>query len=528
MSDSSKKSVDLAPKPLVTLSGHEDIIYRMLYLAGGKRLVTCSQDKTVRIWNVETGEQEGSSMEHDGWLEGLAVTRDEKRILSGGLGKRLVIWDVETRQVVEEWLGDDTTAGIRCISMSPDGDLVASGHGQGGVIVREMDGGTIKYSLKSGSDGVNALCFSPDGTKLACGGGDAIRVFDVDSGDLILGPIEGHTRDVFSAVWSLDGSQLFTSSWDHTIRHWDSESGEAIGEPWTGHTSDVTSLSLSPDGMKLASVSIDNTVRFWGTDSGDPIGEPLHHEDNLWAVTFSPSGEFVACGGSDKQVSIWRVPWWGDSKEEKHRSFLDRPAVTIPRPTATDLHRQLDYLDLPTGRPSSPHSRPHPNDTQSSPSSWRMWRTLPRRLFGRLHLPPRRGEVTTIYPGILQQRVYVASRDDESTAESPTEPLPTVPGHYPGFSIIVESVSSSDSLGGNQAAAAPPQDNSEPVQGSCCSLFSFRRGRSGTVSVPPAMELTQHVAPASNTPPPVVSSSHPSTQNIMDLPAVVDLPPGMA
>ncbi|KIJ18025.1 hypothetical protein PAXINDRAFT_71621 [Paxillus involutus ATCC 200175] len=312
MSDSSKKSVDLrvTPKPLLTISGHEDVIYGMLYLAGGKRLVTCSQDKTVRIWNVETGEQEGSSMVHDGWVDALAVTRDEKRILSG-MGKRLVIWDVETRQVVEEWLGEDTTAGIRCIAMSPNGDFVASGHSQGGVIVREMDGGTVKCLLESGADDVAALCFSPNGTKLACGGDEAIRVFDLDSGDLILGPIEGHTRDVFSVVWSLDGSRLFTASWDHTIRHWDSETGEAIGEPWTGHTSSVNRLSLSPDGSKLASSSTDETVRFWDVDSGEPIGEPLPHEMNVWALTFSPSGEFVACG--DHKVSIWRVPWWDDS-----------------------------------------------------------------------------------------------------------------------------------------------------------------------------------------------------------------------
>ncbi|KAF8833981.1 WD40 repeat-like protein [Paxillus ammoniavirescens] len=393
MSDTSKKSVDLAPKPLLTLSGHEGTVFRVTYIAGGERLVTCSYDKTVRIWNVATGEQEGLSMEHnDGWLEGLAVTGDGKRILSGGQGKRLVTWDVETCQVVEEWLSDDTTTGIRCIAMSPFGDLVASGHSDGDVIVREMDGGTVRYSLKSGSGDVNALCFSPDGRKLACGGGEAIRVFNLDSGDLILGPIEGHTNQIFSVLWSLDGSQLFTGSWDSTIRHWDFESGAAIRDSWTGHTGEVTSISLSPDGTKLASVSLDNTLRFWGTDSSDPIGEPLHH---------------------------------------------DGP-----------------------------------------------------------------------------------SRDDESATESPTEPLPTAPGHYARFSIIVESVSSSDSLDGNQATAGPPQDNSEPVQGSCCSLFSRRRGRSGTASAPPVMGLTQRAAPTPTTPPPpVVSSPHLSTPNVTNLPA---------
>ncbi|KIK96309.1 hypothetical protein PAXRUDRAFT_826106 [Paxillus rubicundulus Ve08.2h10] len=523
MPDTSKKSVDLATKPILTISGHEHTVFRISYLADGKRFVTCSYDKTVRIWNVETGEQEGSSMEHDGWIEGLAVTKDEKRILGGGNGKALRIWDVETQQLIEEWDGDTT---IRSIAVSPDGDLVASGHELGKITVREMDGGRVKYSLQAGSGGVYALCFSPDGTKLACGDDQAIRVFDLENGNLILGPSKDHARRISFIVWSLDATQFFAASWDMTIRRWDSETGEEIGKPWTGHTSEVTSISLSPDGTKLASVSLDHTVRFWATDSGDLIGKLLYHdhEQRIWAVTFSPSGEFVACGGSDQKVSIWRVPWWDDSKE--HKSFLDLPAVTIPRP---DVGRQSDYLDLPTN-PSSPRSRMHIGNTQSSPSSRRPWRAFPHRLFGRLYLPPRRGEVTTVYPGILQQRVYVASRDDENTSETPTEPLPTAPGHYARFSIIVETISSSDSLDGDRVTAATPTDNPEPVQASCCSFLSRRRRHSGTASSPPAaMELTQHVSRISNPAPPLpAASSYQVTHNVLDHSAVVELPPGMA
>ncbi|KAF9221844.1 WD40 repeat-like protein [Gyrodon lividus] len=288
-------------------------------------------------------------MVHDGWLEGLAVTKDGKRILSGGLDKKLRIWDVETHQLVEDWDGHGTF--IRSISMSPDGELVASGHGDGGVVIREMDGGTVKHSLKSGSGDVNSVCFSPNGKKLAASGGDqAIRVFNVETGDLILEPIERHTDHVYSVVWSLDGSRLFTASRDRTIRCWDSETGEAIGDPWTGHTDIVHFLSLSPDGTKLASTSTDTTVRFWDTDSGDSIAEPLQHGDSIWPVTFSPTGEFMACGGVDGEVSIWRVPWW-DASKEAHESFLDLPAVppgpsNAIRHTVTDLDRQLDFLDV--------------------------------------------------------------------------------------------------------------------------------------------------------------------------------------
>jgi hypothetical protein len=122
------------------------------------------------------------------------------------------------------------------------------------------------------------------------------------------------------------------------------------------------------------------------------------------------------------------------------------------------------------------------------------------------------------------QRVYVASRAGESTPESRTESLPTAPGHYPGFSIIVESVSSTDSHNANQPTPAPP-DNSNHVQVSCCALFSRRRARSGTASVSPAIELSEHATPTSNPPVPRgVTPSHPTAQNVLDLPAVAELP----
>jgi WD40 repeat protein len=319
MSNTSKKSIDLTSQLLLTISGHENTVYGIVYLPGGGRLVTCSDDHTVKIWDLENGEQEGRAMHHrgtTGWAQGLAVTRDGKRILSSASDMVLRVWDAETHQPIAEWGGHE--GGILCIVVSPDDQLVASGDRQGRIVIREMkEDGQMKHAIETVRGDVNSICFSPDGTKLASGHDDnMIRVFDVESGDLILGPIQGHTKQVYSVIWSLDGSRLFTASWDHSIRLWDSETGEAIGDPWLGHTDFINSLSLSPDGTKLTSASLDKTVRFWGTESGDPIGEPLQHGNRVWVAAFSPSGEFIACGEESGKVSIWRVPWWDDSKDK--------------------------------------------------------------------------------------------------------------------------------------------------------------------------------------------------------------------
>jgi WD40 repeat protein len=337
MFHTSAKSVGLTPKPLLTISGHKGVVNGIVYLPEGGGLVTCSYDKTIRTWNVESGEQEGMAMEHGGWAEGLVVTRDGKRIVSGsGPGDNVLkVWDLETHQPIAEWGGHE--ASICCIAMSPDNQLVASGENRGKIIIREMNSredGRIKQAIETGCS-MYSICFSPDGTKIASGHDDhMIRVFDVDNGDLILGPIEGHTKEVKSVVWSLDGSRLITVSFDRSIRFWDTATGKAISDPSKGHTGCINSISLSPDGTKLASASGDKTVRFWATDSGDPIGEPLQHEDCVWAVTFSPSSEFVACGEYGGKVSIWRVPSLSDVRSVQFSSVsFSQPSCVAPSHT---------------------------------------------------------------------------------------------------------------------------------------------------------------------------------------------------
>jgi WD40 repeat protein len=334
----------------MTMSGHEGVVRGIAYLPGGERIVTCSLDKTVRIWDVENGEQEGTSMKHKDRLFGLAVTRDGKRILSGGDSGRIIkVWDVETHELIEEW--GSYSSWIFCVVISPDDQLAASCDINGTIVIREMrEGGLgeIRHSIDAGS-GVHSLCFSPNGGKLACtvgsllGGGSDIHVYDVESGELVLGPLKGHQYLVRCVLWAFDGSQLFSASDNHAIRCWDSDTGESIGDPWTGHTDTVNSLSLSPDGTKIASASDDQTVRFWDAQSGDPIAQPLYHDNVPVAVTFSPSGEFVASGGSDTKVSIWRVPWWVEGRKQviTTPTYLQRCSLPYPLLQAHHLRPQL-------------------------------------------------------------------------------------------------------------------------------------------------------------------------------------------
>lgn len=78
-----------------------------------------------------------------------------------------------------------------------------------------------------------------------------------------------------------------------------------------GHTDKVTSIALSPDGHTIASASFDDTIRLWDARTGQTIQE-LTIKQPVFAVSFSPDGQYIACAYSyshdiDFSIHIWNL-----------------------------------------------------------------------------------------------------------------------------------------------------------------------------------------------------------------------------
>ncbi|CAE6346739.1 unnamed protein product [Rhizoctonia solani] len=143
-----------------------------------------------------------------------------------------------------------------------------------------------------------SLAFSSDSTRIAIGFKDGTVISqDAHTGNILIGPLRGHTDWVKSIAFSPDGSKIASGSDDHTIIVWDAYTGARIVGPLLGHNSDVMSVCFSPDGGYVLSGSFDCTTSIWDSRSGCLVpGSLQKHPGPVYCAAFSPDGKHVACG----------------------------------------------------------------------------------------------------------------------------------------------------------------------------------------------------------------------------------------
>ena len=164
------------PVPPLHWMGHSSTILSLSCSPSRNHIATGSYDKTICIWDVETGATVGNSlMGHTGYVEFVAYSPDGWWIISGSDDMTIQIWDAETS--------------------APVG--------------RPLEGHT---------DVVWSVAYSPNGQHIISGSQDmTIRIWNADTGTAIGTPLRGHTAFVQTIAYSPDGQCVISGSGDNTI-----------------------------------------------------------------------------------------------------------------------------------------------------------------------------------------------------------------------------------------------------------------------------------------------------------------------
>ena len=234
--------------PLTGHSGHSDCVMGLAFDPAGT-LASCSLDKSIIVWDTDTG---------------LA-----KFTLRGHNGKGDCI-------CTEFWGSGG------CKSVRPD------------------------CPVKGHSDAVLGLAFDPAGTLASCSADKSIivwllRPWDTDTG-LAKFTLTGHSDRV--SCLAISGNVVVSGSYDQTIRRWDIRNGESIGSPLGGLSSTVYSVAFSPVGDVLASGSGDSTIRIWDVESGKELRSLMGHDGDVNGVAWSKDSSVLASCSDDRTVKL--------------------------------------------------------------------------------------------------------------------------------------------------------------------------------------------------------------------------------
>ncbi|KIJ46218.1 hypothetical protein M422DRAFT_165567 [Sphaerobolus stellatus SS14] len=296
------------PAELARLTGHRGSISCIAFSHDGKRIVSGSHDKTIRIWDAETGQNVGDPLTgHTEWVQSVAFSHDGKQIVSGSADKTIQIWDVETGQNVGDPLIVHTYL-FMSVAFSHDGKRIVSGSDDETIQIWDAETGQNVGDPLIGHTGrVLSVAFSHDGKRIVSGSNDkTIQIWDAETGQNVGDPLTGHTDSVQSVAFSHDDKQIVSGSHDKTIRIWDAETGQNVGDPLTGHTDRVQSVAFSHDGKQIVSGSCDNTIRIWDAETGQNVGGPLTgHSSWVLSVAFSHDGKRIVSGSCDNTIRIW-------------------------------------------------------------------------------------------------------------------------------------------------------------------------------------------------------------------------------
>ncbi len=237
-------------------------------------------DFSMRLTDVSTGIELASRTDIQGSSH-LTFSPDGKTVAFSSEIKKIYLWNTETGDELNISLVDraanlHSMPRVTALAFSPDGTTLAGGTKQGGIQTWRVATGKAVAVFAKPTDqeefeDILALCFSSDGTLLAAGSYELIRIWEVDTGNILLSvnPDEGQRGNTWtynihpeSLVFSPDDTILISGLSGGAIRLWEVPTGDRIAA-LDGHTQQVETLAFSSDGKTLVSTGADGTILLW-------------------------------------------------------------------------------------------------------------------------------------------------------------------------------------------------------------------------------------------------------------------------
>lgn len=124
-------------KQLFTLTGHGDRVNALAVTPDSNRLISGSNDKTIKVWSLETAKELFTLIGHTDWVNDVAVTPNGKCVISASSDHTLKVWDLKTQKIIASFTGESS---INCCAVAPDGVTIVAGEESGRLHFLRLEG----------------------------------------------------------------------------------------------------------------------------------------------------------------------------------------------------------------------------------------------------------------------------------------------------------------------------------------------------------------------------------------------------
>jgi WD40 repeat protein len=291
-------------KLLHTATEHRNAIVTLVFSPDGETLASGSWDDTIKFWNRDRAVTRTLDAHPNGVLE-VAFSHNGQTLISSGEDKLVRLWQLSPNLTT---VLRGHRASVWDVTTTPDGQTVISSSSDGTIKLWNR-GGQLKQTVALDQGEIWAVDVNSRGDAIAAGSADGFLNLLTLKGKRLVS-VKADENAIFDVSFSPTGAEIVSVSWTGATKLWNQDG--TFKQALEKNRDRLNAVAFSPDNQWLAVGGRDAIVRVWrrnarGQFATAPQLRLAGHEDNIWDVAFSPDGTMLATASEDTTIKLWSV-----------------------------------------------------------------------------------------------------------------------------------------------------------------------------------------------------------------------------